>query len=66
MGILAALVIGAIAGGPRIDRARRRFRADRQIVVGIIGALVSAGWLLPQLGAPPAGTLGQIPRTLAR
>ena len=52
MGILAALVIGAIAGWLA--------GLIGNIVVGIIGALV-AGWLLPQLGVVLAsGTLGSI------
>jgi len=43
-------VIGAIAGCCRPDRSRRRFRAYRNIVIGIIGALV-ASWILPQLAS---------------
>ena len=61
MGILAALVIGAIAGwlvGLIVRGAG--FGLIGNIVVGIIGALV-AGWLLPQLGVVLAsGTLGAI------
>ena len=50
MGILAAIVIGAIAGwlAGLIVRGAG-FGLIGNIVVGIIGALV-AGWLLPQLG----------------
>jgi uncharacterized membrane protein YeaQ/YmgE (transglycosylase-associated protein family) len=61
MGILAALVIGAIAGwlAGLIVRGAG-FGLLGNIVVGIIGALV-AGWLLPQLGVVLAsGTLGPI------
>ncbi|WJR77106.1 GlsB/YeaQ/YmgE family stress response membrane protein [Bradyrhizobium sp. NP1] len=50
MGILAALVIGAIAGwlaGLIVHGAG--FGLIGNIVVGIIGALV-ASWILPQLG----------------
>jgi uncharacterized membrane protein YeaQ/YmgE (transglycosylase-associated protein family) len=49
MGILAALIIGAIAGwlAGLIVRGAG-FGLIGNIVVGIIGALV-AGWLLPQL-----------------
>jgi uncharacterized membrane protein YeaQ/YmgE (transglycosylase-associated protein family) len=50
MGIIAALIIGAIAGwlaGLLVRGAG--FGLIGNIVVGIIGALV-AGWLLPQLG----------------
>ena len=50
MGIIAALVIGAIAGwlaGLLVRGAG--FGLIGNIVIGIIGALV-AGWLLPQLG----------------
>jgi len=61
MGILAALVIGAIAGwlaGVVVRGAG--FGLIGNIVVGIIGALV-AGWLLPQLHVELAsGTLGSI------
>src|ERR1700709_355322 len=56
MGILAALVIGAIAGwlaglivlGPG-------FGLIGNIVIGIIGALL-ASWLLPQLGVSLGGS----------
>jgi len=61
MGILAALVIGAIAGwlAGLIVRGAG-FGLIGNIVVGIIGALV-AGWLLPQLHiALASGTLGSI------
>jgi uncharacterized membrane protein YeaQ/YmgE (transglycosylase-associated protein family) len=50
MGIIAALIIGAIAGwlaGVIVRGAG--FGLVGNIVIGIIGALV-AGWLLPQLG----------------
>ena len=50
MGILAALIIGAIAGwlaGKIVHGAG--FGLLGNIVVGIIGAVI-AGWLLPQLG----------------
>ena len=61
MGILAALVIGAIAGwlaGVIVRGAG--FGLIGNIVIGIIGALV-AGWLLPQLHVELAsGTLGSI------
>ena len=61
MGILAALVIGAIAGwlaGVIVRGAG--FGLIGNIVVGIIGALV-AGWVLPQLHIELAsGTLGAI------
>ena len=61
MGILAALVSGAIAGwlaGVIVRGAG--FGLIGNIVVGIIGALV-AGWLLPQLHVELAsGTLGSI------
>jgi uncharacterized membrane protein YeaQ/YmgE (transglycosylase-associated protein family) len=61
MGILAALVIGAIAGwlaGVIVRGAG--FGLIGNIVVGIIGALV-AGWVLPQLHIELAsGTLGTI------
>ena len=55
MGILAALVIGAIAGwlAGLIVRGAG-FGLIGNIVVGIIGALV-AGWLLPQLGVVLGG-----------
>jgi uncharacterized membrane protein YeaQ/YmgE (transglycosylase-associated protein family) len=61
MGILAAIVIGAIAGwlAGLIVRGAG-FGLVGNIVVGIIGALV-AGWLLPQLHIELAvGMLGSI------
>ena len=61
MGIIASLIIGAIAGwlAGLIVRGAG-FGLIGNIVVGIIGALV-AGWLLPQLGIVlAAGTLGSI------
>ena len=61
MGILAAIVIGAIAGwlAGLIVRGAG-FGLIGNIVVGIIGALV-AGWLLPQLHIELAvGMLGSI------
>jgi uncharacterized membrane protein YeaQ/YmgE (transglycosylase-associated protein family) len=61
MGILAASVIGAIAGwlAGLIVRGAG-FGLIGNIVVGIIGALV-AGWLLPQLHIELAvGMLGSI------
>jgi uncharacterized membrane protein YeaQ/YmgE (transglycosylase-associated protein family) len=61
MGILASLIIGAVAGwlAGLIVRGAG-FGLIGNIVVGIIGALV-AGWLLPQLGIVLAsGTLGSI------
>jgi uncharacterized membrane protein YeaQ/YmgE (transglycosylase-associated protein family) len=61
MGIIAALVIGAIAGwlAGLIVRGAG-FGLIGNIVVGIIGALV-ASWLLPQLHVELAtGTLGAI------
>jgi uncharacterized membrane protein YeaQ/YmgE (transglycosylase-associated protein family) len=61
MGILASLIIGAIAGwlAGLIVRGAG-FGLIGNIVVGIIGALV-AGWLLPQLGIVLAsGLLGSI------
>jgi uncharacterized membrane protein YeaQ/YmgE (transglycosylase-associated protein family) len=61
MSILAAIVIGAIAGwlAGLIVRGAG-FGLIGNIVVGIIGALV-AGWLLPQLHVELAvGTLGSI------
>jgi uncharacterized membrane protein YeaQ/YmgE (transglycosylase-associated protein family) len=61
MGILAALVIGAIAGwlAGLIVRGAG-FGLIGNMVVGIIGALV-AGWVLPQLGITLAtGTFGAI------
>jgi uncharacterized membrane protein YeaQ/YmgE (transglycosylase-associated protein family) len=50
MGIVAALIIGGIAGwlAGLIVRGAG-FGVIGNIVIGIIGALV-AGWLLPQLG----------------
>jgi uncharacterized membrane protein YeaQ/YmgE (transglycosylase-associated protein family) len=61
MGILAALIIGAIAGwlaGLMVRGAG--FGLIGNIVVGIIGALV-AGWVLPELGIVLAsGLLGSI------
>jgi len=50
MGIIAALVIGAIAGwlAGKIVRGAG-FGLIGNIVIGIVGALL-AGWLLPQLG----------------
>jgi len=61
MSILAALIIGAIAGwlaGVIVRGAG--FGLIGNIVVGIIGALV-AGWLLPQLHIELAsGTVGAI------
>jgi uncharacterized membrane protein YeaQ/YmgE (transglycosylase-associated protein family) len=61
MSILAALVIGAIAGwlAGLIVRGAG-FGLIGNIVIGMIGALV-AGWLLPKLGVMLAsGTLGSI------
>ena len=61
MGILAALVIGAIAGwlAGLIVRGAG-FGLIGNMVIGIIGALV-AGWVLPQLHIELAsGTLGAI------
>jgi uncharacterized membrane protein YeaQ/YmgE (transglycosylase-associated protein family) len=61
MGILAALIIGAIAGwlAGQIVRGAG-FGLLGNIVIGICGALV-AGWVLPQIGVVlAAGTLGQI------
>ena len=61
MGILAVIVIGAIAGwlAGLIVRGAG-FGLIGNIVVGIIGALV-AGWVLPQLHIELAsGTLGTI------
>ena len=61
MSILAALLIGAIAGwlAGLIVRGAG-FGLIGNIVVGIIGALV-AGWLLPKLNVTLAtGTLGAI------
>ena len=55
MGIIAALIIGAIAGwlAGLIVRGAG-FGLIGNIVVGIIGALV-AGWLLPQIGVTLGG-----------
>src|ERR1700759_3749804 len=61
MGIIAALIIGAVAGwlAGLIVRGAG-FGLIGNIVIGILGALV-AGWVLPQLGVVlAAGTLGQI------
>jgi uncharacterized membrane protein YeaQ/YmgE (transglycosylase-associated protein family) len=61
MSILAALLIGAIAGwlAGLIVRGAG-FGLLGNIVIGIIGALV-AGWLLPKLNVHLAtGTLGSI------
>ena len=61
MSIIAALVIGAIAGwlAGLIVRGAG-FGLIGNIVIGILGALV-AGWLLPQLHIELAsGTLGAI------
>ena len=61
MGIIAALVIGAIAGwlAGQIVRGAG-FGLIGNIVIGILGALV-ASWVLPQLGIVLAsGTLGAI------
>ena len=61
MGIVAALVIGAIAGwlAGLIDRGAG-FGLIGNMVIGIIGALV-ASWVLPQLHVQLAsGTLGAI------
>ena len=61
MGILASLIIGAIAGwlAGQIVRGAG-FGLIGNIVIGIIGALV-AGWVLPQLGIVLAsGLLGSI------
>jgi uncharacterized membrane protein YeaQ/YmgE (transglycosylase-associated protein family) len=55
MGIIAALIIGAVAGwlaGKIVHGAG--FGLIGNIVVGIIGALV-AGWVLPQLGVSLGG-----------
>ena len=50
MGIIAALIIGAIAGwlAGKIVRGAG-FGLIGNVVIGIVGALL-AGWLLPQLG----------------
>ena len=56
MGIIAALVIGAIAGwlAGLIVRGAG-FGLIGNIVIGMIGALV-ASWLLPQLGVSLGGS----------
>ena len=61
MGIIAALIIGAVAGwlAGLIVRGAG-FGLIGNIVVGIIGALV-AGYLFPRLGIGlPAGLIGEI------
>lgn len=61
MGIIAALIIGAIAGwlAGLIVRGAG-FGLIGNIIVGMIGALF-AGWLLPQLNVKLAtGTAGEI------
>jgi uncharacterized membrane protein YeaQ/YmgE (transglycosylase-associated protein family) len=61
MGLIAALIIGAIAGwlAGQIVRGAG-FGLIGNIVIGIIGALV-AGWLLPQLGVSlGSGTMRDI------
>jgi uncharacterized membrane protein YeaQ/YmgE (transglycosylase-associated protein family) len=61
MGLIAALIIGAIAGwlAGLIVRGAG-FGLIGNIVIGIIGALV-AGWLLPQLGVSlGSGTMRDI------
>jgi uncharacterized membrane protein YeaQ/YmgE (transglycosylase-associated protein family) len=61
MSIIAALVIGAVAGwlAGKIVRGAG-FGLIGNIVIGMLGALV-AGWLLPQLHVELAsGTLGAI------
>ena len=61
MGIIAALIIGAIAGwlAGLIVRGAG-FGLIGNIVIGMVGALV-AGWLLPQLHVElAAGTVGEI------
>ena len=61
MSLIAALIIGAIAGwlaGKIVQGAG--FGLIGNIVIGIIGALV-AGWLLPQLGVSlGSGTMRDI------
>jgi len=61
MGIIAWLIVGAIAGwlaGLIVKGAG--FGLLGNIVVGIVGAVV-AGWLLPQLGVRlGAGMVGEI------
>jgi uncharacterized membrane protein YeaQ/YmgE (transglycosylase-associated protein family) len=61
MGIIAALVIGAIAGWLAGQLVRGAgFGLIGNNVIGILGALV-ASWILPQLGVVlAAGTLGSI------
>jgi uncharacterized membrane protein YeaQ/YmgE (transglycosylase-associated protein family) len=56
MGIIAALVIGAIAGwlAGLIVRGAG-FGLIGNIIVGIVGALV-ASWLLPRLGVSLGGS----------
>ncbi len=56
MGIIAALIIGGIAGwlAGLIVRGAG-FGVIGNIVIGIIGALL-ASWLLPQLGVSLGGT----------
>ena len=58
MGIIAALIIGGIAGwlAGLIVRGAG-FGLIGNIVIGIIGALL-ASWLLPQLGVQPRRGLG--------
>ena len=61
MGIIAALIIGALAGwlAGLIVRGAG-FGLIGNIIIGMIGALF-AGWLLPQLHVEvAAGTIGQI------
>jgi uncharacterized membrane protein YeaQ/YmgE (transglycosylase-associated protein family) len=61
MGIIAALIIGAIAGclAGLIVRGAG-FGLIGNIIIGMIGALF-ASWLLPQLHVEvAAGTIGQI------
>ncbi|CAN7732235.1 GlsB/YeaQ/YmgE family stress response membrane protein [Bradyrhizobium sp. LjRoot220] len=56
MGIIAALIIGAIAGwlAGKIVRGAG-FGLLGNIVIGILGALL-ASWLLPQLGVSLGGS----------
>ena len=61
MSIIAAIVIGAVAGwlAGLIVRGAG-FGLIGNVVIGILGALV-ASWILPQLGVMlAAGTLGRI------
>jgi uncharacterized membrane protein YeaQ/YmgE (transglycosylase-associated protein family) len=61
MSIIAAIIIGAIAGwlAGQIVRGAG-FGLVGNIVIGILGSLV-AGWILPQIGVVLAsGTLGAI------